>query len=907
MAPTDHGPGNPRDPFPQYETEEESEAGGGDTVADHLLEEDPHTQYETGAEVVDRFSVHEATADAHAAENVTFTPAGTIAATDVQAAIEEAAAETAHPNLATHDALGLATDAELSTHAGLADPHTGYLLESLLDAKGDLIVASAADTPGRLAVGSNYQYPVADSAATFGLRYKDQPFFDPKDYGAPVNGTDSDVAGIQAAADAAIGSGSAGKNGVLYFAPGKTYVLDSGITIKCAVWGVGARIIWTGGDTGTAITLIGTSGEDYRYYYRTAFLPTLDRAAVNVLGPAGADIGVEIVNAQYSHIFQTHVKNFSTGWKLTTHAGTSAGNQYNEYHLPNFEACSISLDLSPADANGWVNDNSFHGGQCGGNDDFDGDGTRGIFLRSASNPVNNNRFYGTSLESTMSTDYRIECYGRNNVWDGCRFEGGTPRVYYRGAFCSQNKIRGGFEAELIVFNEEATSFWNSRETGTHTRIHGQGAGSGNPGGALIVGSYSLNTSPAITILPGTTLNKWSLDPTVDWMLRASAQKIEGKAQADTTTRLELDASVPHLKFGPGSAAALDWTLARTGSAIATITGSLVLTGGLYLASGQGINNSSTVNNAQMRVDNNGPYIRRNIADANPSLIVSQDHASSTGDIAQFKNSTGTVAKVSQAGQLTQNGSKTVLDTDHTAAADPHTGYRLESATIGTSDITDAAVTYAKVQDVSATNRFLGRISSGSGDTEELTAANAKTILALAASDLPAHGATEHTDITRSLWLPAPLQAESDSGTGNTSGTFPDAMRLLTLADGATQGSPWKFLVPSDWASGALTCYIYWFPVATDATPHTVRWSWNYKELAAGGDVTAAGTTTTQTGSSAARTAQLLVIETAQAILTPSAVNTLIRLDLQRIGADAADTYVGNVRVAGLRVDYTATQ
>ena len=35
-----------------------------------------------------------------------------------------------HPDLATHDALGLATDAELSTHAGAADPHTGYLTET---------------------------------------------------------------------------------------------------------------------------------------------------------------------------------------------------------------------------------------------------------------------------------------------------------------------------------------------------------------------------------------------------------------------------------------------------------------------------------------------------------------------------------------------------------------------------------------------------------------------------------------------------------------------------------------------------------------------------------------------------------------------------------------------------------
>jgi hypothetical protein len=46
---------------------------------------------------------------------------------------------------------------------------------AIVDAKGDLIAASAADTPARLAVGSNGETLVADSSATTGLRY--QPNF----------------------------------------------------------------------------------------------------------------------------------------------------------------------------------------------------------------------------------------------------------------------------------------------------------------------------------------------------------------------------------------------------------------------------------------------------------------------------------------------------------------------------------------------------------------------------------------------------------------------------------------------------------------------------------------------------------------------------------------------------------
>ena len=44
--------------------------------------------------------------------------------------------------------------------------------KSLVDAKGDLIAASAADTPARLAVGNNGETLVADSSATTGLRYQ---------------------------------------------------------------------------------------------------------------------------------------------------------------------------------------------------------------------------------------------------------------------------------------------------------------------------------------------------------------------------------------------------------------------------------------------------------------------------------------------------------------------------------------------------------------------------------------------------------------------------------------------------------------------------------------------------------------------------------------------------------------
>jgi hypothetical protein len=51
-----------------------------------------------------------------------------------------------------------------------------------------------------------------------------------------------------------------------------------------------------------------------------------------------------------------------------------------------------------------------------------------------------------------------------------------------------------------------------------------------------------------------------------------------------------------------------------------------------------------------------------------------------------------------------------------------------AATLATTQITNSAVTYAKIQNVAATSRFLGRITTGAGVIEELTGTQATTLL-----------------------------------------------------------------------------------------------------------------------------------------------------------------------------------
>jgi hypothetical protein len=54
-------------------------------------------------------------------------------------------------------------------------PTTGIVLNSLIDAKGDLVTATADNTPARLAVGSNDQVLTADSTTGTGLKWAALP------------------------------------------------------------------------------------------------------------------------------------------------------------------------------------------------------------------------------------------------------------------------------------------------------------------------------------------------------------------------------------------------------------------------------------------------------------------------------------------------------------------------------------------------------------------------------------------------------------------------------------------------------------------------------------------------------------------------------------------------------------
>jgi hypothetical protein len=127
--------------------------------------------------------------------------------------------------------------------------------KSIVDAKGDLIAASAADTPARLAVGNNGETLVADSSTSTGLRYQ----------GSQAAGKNAFINGAfdiwQRGTSAAIGAGSyvAGDRWYTYRSvAGSTF---SRQTPSLTGFQYSGRIARDSGNTSTANIAVGQSIE----------------------------------------------------------------------------------------------------------------------------------------------------------------------------------------------------------------------------------------------------------------------------------------------------------------------------------------------------------------------------------------------------------------------------------------------------------------------------------------------------------------------------------------------------------------------------------------------------------------------------------------------------------------------
>ena len=146
------------------------------------------------------------------------------------------------------------------------------------------------------------------------------------------------------------------------------------------------------------------------------------------------------------------------------------------------------------------------------------------------------------------------------------------------------------------------------------------------------------------------------------------------------------------------------------------------------------------------------------ADATAQKTLLNLSGTNSGDQTSIVGITGTKAQFNTA--VTDGDFLYVGDVTSNAT---HTGDVTGSTAL---TIANDAVTYAKMQNVSATNRFLGRITAGAGDPEELTGTQATTLLDAFTSSLkglaPASGGgTANFLRADGTWAAPPAGSGSD--------------------------------------------------------------------------------------------------------------------------------------------------
>lgn len=145
--------------------------------------------------------------------------------------------------------------------------------------------------------------------------------------------------------------------------------------------------------------------------------------------------------------------------------------------------------------------------------------------------------------------------------------------------------------------------------------------------------------------------------------------------------------------------------------------------------------------------------------------------SGSGDVQEITIGTG----------LTMTG--TTLSATASGVSDGDKGDITVSGSGATWTIDNDAVTYAKMQNVTATNRFLGRISGGAGDVEELSGTQATTLLDtftnLLKGLVPASGGGTTNFLRADGWAAPPIVG---GGAASRVAYFSDGTTLVTDGD-----------------------------------------------------------------------------------------------------------------------------
>jgi hypothetical protein len=232
-----------------------------------------------------------------------------------------------------------------------------------------------------------------------------------------------------------------------------------------------------------------------------------------------------------------------------------------------------------------------------------------------------------------------------------------------------------------------------------------------------------------------------------------------------------------------------------------------------------------------------------------------------------------------------------------------------ASSISGGNITDQrAFSAPGLHDIVAGHSFAGLTANHAMIADSATAASFKpmqhgwlTNVGVNDHHAQAHGAADHTDRTRSIFVKA-VGHVTVSGSPGTS-FFGTSLPVVTLPDAAeTRVAFGPVVIPADWTSGDVTPYLYWTRLGAESAGNVVL---DLRRTAPVGD----GLSLADGGSGdttiAAPGQEALKISAFPAITAASAAGKLASFGVIRKGADGADTFTGAVAIIGVRLDYTA--
>ena len=170
-----------------------------------------------------------------------------------------------------------------------------------------------------------------------------------------------------------------------------------------------------------------------------------------------------------------------------------------------------------------------------------------------------------------------------------------------------------------------------------------------------------------------------------------------------------------------------------------------------------------------------------------------------------------------------------------------------------------------------------------------------------------HGASKHTDRTRTIFIPWQLWTET-TGTGppisEAVGTFPDRYSGVPMTGIAgTTRLLAEIVLPQDFTTGTASWGILY--ASAGVSTNQVHFDLSYKAVAPNGTLTAAADTTMSGNTSPTGTVDQLSAFAIGSTVTALSAGAFVRLTLQRDAGHASDTNTDDVDFIGLQLDYTA--